>query len=167
MHWYELRTNEVAEFFTLMNPDKRIFFGKFKDEPAFVNQRLIGLNTRTGFDDAELYHALLNSILTIFSIEASGFGRGLGVLDINKDNVAQCRMLNPKILSNHQRNMIVTAFDKIKDRDILAVSDELNSNDRIEFEKIVFSAYGVETILDDVISSIRSLQIARATARML
>ena len=63
--------------------------------------------------------------------------------------------------------MIVTAFDKIKDRDILAVSDELNSNDRIEFEKIVFSAYGVETILDDVISSIRSLQIARATARML
>ena len=76
-------------------------------------------------------------------------------------------MLNPKILSNHQRNMIVTAFDKIKDRDILAVSDELNSNDRIEFEKIVFSAYGVETILDDVISSIRSLQIARATARML
>ena len=28
-HWYEMKANEVAQFFTMMNPDSRFFFGKF------------------------------------------------------------------------------------------------------------------------------------------
>ena len=41
-HWYEMKANEVAQFFTMMNPDSRFFFGKF-EEPTFINQRLIDL----------------------------------------------------------------------------------------------------------------------------
>ena len=29
MYWYELKTSEIAEVFTMMNPDKRLFFAKF------------------------------------------------------------------------------------------------------------------------------------------
>ena len=29
MYWYELKDSEIAEVFTMMNPDKRLFFAKF------------------------------------------------------------------------------------------------------------------------------------------
>lgn len=165
MYWYELKTTETAEFFTLMNPDQRIFFTKIEDDSAFLNQRLIGLNRKQGFDDAELYHALLNSLLTSFSIESSGFGRGLGALDINKDRISRCMMFNPNIISTAQRNAIVKSFQKIKTRKILPILEELNSTERLEFEKIVFSAYGVENELESLILSLKSMINTRATAR--
>ena len=73
MEWYELQEKEIAEIFTMMNPDKRFFFARF-ETPSFVNQRLIGLNHKPDYEDMELNHALLNSIFTIFCIEAAGFG---------------------------------------------------------------------------------------------
>ena len=97
-HWYEMKANEVAQFFTMMNPDSRFFFGKF-EEPTFINQRLIGLQVKDATLDMELIHALLSSVLMKFFVEAVGFGRGLGVLDINKESVAKCFMLNPSLLS--------------------------------------------------------------------
>ena len=59
------------------------------------------------YPDEELNHALLNSMFTMFFIEAAGFGRGLGVLDINKNNVANCYMLNPKLVSSTDRQKIL------------------------------------------------------------
>lgn len=55
MEWYELQENEIAEIFTTMNPDQRLFFAKF-DTPSFINQRLIGLTHKTSFPDEELGH---------------------------------------------------------------------------------------------------------------
>ncbi len=165
MQWYELQMTEIAELFTLMNPDQRIFFAKFKEAPAFVNQRLIGLTHKDGREDVEFYHALLNSIFTSFSIESSGFGRGLGVLDVNKDRLAHCRMFDPDLAAKSDRDKIVAAFEKIKNRKILRIPEELEREDRIEFEKTVFSAYKIEEELGNVISSILSMQNARAAAR--
>ena len=110
--WYEMKPNEVSELFTMMNPDKRIFFGKF-NSPTFINQRLIGLSLLNNSTDVELCHALLNSILMKFFIEAVGFGRGLGVLDINKDNVASCFILNPNCLSQQSVKAIKDSFNII------------------------------------------------------
>lgn len=165
MYWYELKEKEIAEFFTPMNPDQRIFFARFKNGSAFLNQRLIGLNRKQGFDDAELYHALLNSVFTYFSIESSGFGRGLGALDINKESISCCIMFNPNAISIAQRDEIIKAFQKIKERKIMPLSEELNSTERLEFEKVVFSTYGVEKKLDNLISSLMSMMSTRATAR--
>lgn len=165
MHWYTLEASEVAELFTMMNPDQRLFFARFDGAPAFVNQRLIGLTRIDSRDDIELCHALLNSVLTMFSIEASGFGRGLGVLDINKDSLARCRMFNPKSVSKDDKVKILNAFNVISGRKIMKVVDELSSPDRLEFEKAVFSAFGVEDDLDYVIESLKSLQKTRATVK--
>lgn len=164
MHWYELKDNEIAEIFTMMNPDKRLFFAKF-ETPSFVNQRLIGLTHKDDYLDLELYHALLNSMFTMFYIEASGFGRGLGVLDVNKDSIANCYMLNPKLINSNNRQKILDSFEKIKRRKIMAVYDELNDPVRIEFEHEVLRCFDIDDYFDKIKSSLLSMQETRATAR--
>ncbi|MBR3204506.1 SAM-dependent DNA methyltransferase [Candidatus Saccharibacteria bacterium] len=158
--WYELKDNETADYFTAMNPDTRLFFGKFK-QATFINQRLIGLRCKDDTTKDDIYHALLNSVLTMFFIEASGFGRGLGVLDINKEKISHCRMLNPEMLNNEQKEKIIAAFIKLKDRKILKTEDELKDPVRIAFEEEVFKAFGILEILNDVIGSLSSLQKVR------
>ena len=149
MEWYELQDNEIAEIFTMMNPDQRLFFAKF-ETPSFVNQRLIGLTHKVSYPDEELNHALLNSMLTMFYIEASGFGRGLGVLDINKDSIANCYMLNPKLVNASAREKILTAFEKVKARSIMKVSDELHDATRLEFEHEVLRSFGIDEYFDKI-----------------
>lgn len=164
MQWYELQDNEIAEIFTMMNPDQRLFFAKFEN-PSFVNQRLIGLTHKAAYHDAELNHALLNSMLTMFYIEASGFGRGLGVLDVNKDSISKCYMLNPKLVNASDRQKILTAFEKVKARKIMKVSEELNDESRLAFEHEVLRSFGIDEYFDMIKSSLLSMQEARATAR--
>lgn len=160
MQWYELKDNEIVDIFTAMNPDKRLFFAKF-DKPSFINQRLIGLKAKEGYDDIELEHALLNSVFTMFYIEASGFGRGLGALDINSRNIAKCRMFNPKLVSPNYRNKIIEAFKPLLNRDIKPVREELSSIDRMVFEKTVMKAFGVEEYLPSIVYSLLSMQSTR------
>lgn len=164
MHWYELRTGEIAEIFTTMNPDRRLFFARF-DVPSFVNQRLIGLRHTPEYDDMDLNHALLNSVFTMFYIEASGFGRGLGVLDINKERVADACMPDPKLVSREDRTCILAAFARLKSRPVRSVEEELRSPDRMEFEQAVFRSFGMEDCLEKVCASLLSMQRARASVR--
>lgn len=164
MQWYELQDNEIAEFFTMMNPDQRLFFSKF-DTPSFVNQRLIGLKQTSTYKDEDLNHALLNSMFTMFYIEASGFGRGLGVLDINKESIANCYMLDPKKVSDNDRTKILSAFDKLLKRDVKKVSEELFEPDRIAFEHAVLSSFGVDQYFEHIRASLLSMQKTRATVK--
>jgi methylase of polypeptide subunit release factors len=164
IEWYELQSNEIAEVFTGMNPDQRFFFAKF-DTPSFVNQRLIGLTHKEAYPDEELNHALLNSMLTMFYIEASGFGRGLGVLDINKDKIAKCYMLNPKLISRENRDKIVKAFEKLKARPIMRVADELSDETRIAFEHTVLKSFGLDNYFDKITSSLLSMIETRTTVK--
>ena len=164
MEWYELQDNEIAEVFTMMNPDQRLFFAKF-ETPSFVNQRLIGLTHRTSYSDEDLNHALLNSMFTMFYIEASGFGRGLGVLDVNKDSIANCYMLNPKLVSQDDRTKIIAAFEKLKSRQIMRVSEELSDDIRLEFEHTVLKSFGIDDYFEKIKSSLLSMQETRATVR--
>lgn len=165
MKWYELRNNEIAELFTTMNPDQRLFFARFK-RPSFINQRLIGLTHKPAYPDMELNHALLNSIFTMFYIEASGFGRGLGALDIRKKSVSNCYMLNPNLVSPSNRKRILEAFEKIKNREIMKVSDELQDADRLLFEHEILRSFGIDEYFDRIKNSLLSMQQTRITAKL-
>lgn len=166
MQWYELQDNEVAEVFTAMNPDQRLFFAKF-ETPSFVNQRLIGLTHRGEYPDEELNHALINSMFTMFYIEASGFGRGLGVLDVNKDNIENCYMLNPDLVDANDRQRILQSFNSVKARKIMKVEDELKDEDRIAFEHTVLQSFGIDDYFDKIKSSLLSMQATRKTVKEL
>lgn len=161
MQWYELQDKEIAEIFTLNNPFKKIFFSRF-NVPSFINQRLIGFNHKDCFPDIDLDHALLNSMLTIFFVEAAGFGRGQGVLDVNKEKISKCRMLNPQLVQL-DRDRIITAFEKIKSREILELPEELEKDDRIEFEHTVLSSFGIDLYFDKIKSSLISMFETRMT----
>lgn len=158
--WYEMKPNEVAKFFTMMNPDNRMFFGKFQ-QPSFINQRLIGLNFLEDNEDTELCHALLNSILMKFFIEAVGFGRGLGVLDIKKESIEKCYMLNPELLSSNAVRSIKSRFNVINSKEIVSIEDEFIDSDWIEFNKAILEGYGIAEYYPMICNSLRSLRKVR------
>jgi type I restriction-modification system DNA methylase subunit len=162
--WYEMQPNEVADFFTMMNPDARLFFGRFNN-PTFINQRLVGLRSLDYDMDHELCHALLNSIIMKFYIEAVGFGRGLGVLDINKDSIASCYMLNPDTLSAKDRENIKRLFRQIVAQDITSIEAELANPEWKAFNNAVLSAYGIEAYYPQIVNSLISLRKVRKAVK--
>ena len=166
MHWYELHASEIADIFTAMNPDRRLFFSLL-DAPSFINQRLIGLRHKPEYPDTELNHALLNSILTLFHVEASGFGRGLGVLDINKESIANCFMPNPQRISPEQRRKILHEFSAIKARSVMDMEKEMRDPARIRFEQAVLQSLGIGHLFEPARHSLLSMMHTRAAARPL
>lgn len=162
MHWYQMKDDSTAEIFTMMNPDKRLFFAKFS-EPTFINQRLIGLSKKDESVDIELSHALLNSILSMFYIEAVGFGRGLGVLDISKGSISNSFVLNPKMIKKKSRSEILEKFKPILNREILSTTEELQQLDRMEFDRTVLRAFGIEKFYYDIKKSLVSMQNSRSS----
>ena len=166
MQWYELTTDEEAEIFTMMNPDDRMFYAKF-NQPTFINQRLIGLKRKQITDDINLLHALLNSILSLFYIEAVGFGRGLGVLDINKDSISKCCMLNPALLNQEQKTDIMEKFEALMSRGIVDINQDMEDPVRREFDIAVLNAFGIGRYFDNIVNSLKALRKVRKAVRQL
>ena len=160
MYWYEMASTNTADMVTTMNPDRRLFFAKF-NEPTFINQRLIGLKKKAGYTEVSLYHALLNSILGMFYIEAVGFGRGLGVLDISSTTIRNAFMLNPRLLSDESKTDILNAFEPLLNRNVEHASVELTLADRLNFDMTVLRAYGIEEHYESIKQSLLSMQEMR------
>ena len=164
IEWYDLQPNEVAEIGTMMNPDDRLFYVRFKN-PTFINQRVIGLNRKNQTDDIILIHALLNSILSLFYIEAVGFGRGLGALDISKVSISKSYMLNPALLSEEQSKDIKSRFSVLINRGITDISHDLEDYDRHEFDRAVLNAYGIGEYYDNIVNSLKAMRRIRKTVK--
>lgn len=161
-YWYQMRPKETADLVTLLNPSKKLYFARFK-EPSFINQRLIGLKFKNKGTDKELCHALLNTVLMQFYIEATGFGRGLGVLDMSKTNLSKGYMLDPNTLTCSAVNAIKNAFSKVSNKDIKEVEACLNDEDWQYFNHTVFRAYGIDKYYDRICASLSSMMRVRLT----
>lgn len=160
--WYEMRPNEIADLFTMMNPDDRIFFGRFVS-PTFINQRLIGFKALNSHIDVELCHALMNSLFMKFFVEAVGFGRGLGVLDINKENISESLMLNPTLLTQSSITNIKMQFHIVCSKPIMTIDEELEDEDWIRYNHTVLQAFEIDTYYDKIVNSFVSLRKVRKT----
>lgn len=162
--WYEMRPDTTADLAVSMNPDKRLFFMRLMPR-AFVNQRLIRLTAKDSTVDIELCHALLCSLIGCFYLEALGFGRGLGVLDLNASKLSrQMRMLNPSKVYGKNRDKILFAFDVLKKRDVFAMEGEVKSSDRKAFEQAVFGSFGLLDVLPRVQETVLELHRIRGAA---
>ena len=152
-YWYTMHDTEMADFVTSVNPDKRIFISRL-NEKSFVNQRLIRFTSLKSDTDLELSHALLNSLMGIFFIEALGFGRGLGALDLSSNRMKKYfRMLNPSLLTDSQIKEIKNKFALFKNRDVQNIRIELNDSIRKDFDLTVLKAYEIEHLYDSIKSS--------------
>ena len=157
LHWYEMKPDTLADIVMGLNPDNRIFAAKMKTK-GFINQRLIRFSLVDENSDIDLYHALLNSILGLFMIESSGFGRGLGVLDLNPTNFKKgLFMLNPNILSAQSALEIKALFSKITKRNVLNIKEEISSPDRILFDQFVLKSFGIDQYYKKIKQSLLEL----------
>jgi hypothetical protein len=165
-HWYEMKPNTLADFVISMNPDKRLCVHRLNLR-SFVNQRLIRFTVKNEVSaDLNLLHALMNSIIGMFQIEAAGFGRGLGVLDLNATKLSeQLCLLNPDNITSGDRQKILTAFTPLLDRPIRDLPDELASSDRQRFDEAVLSVFGAQSKQREIYAQLFKLYSIRQAAR--
>lgn len=164
--WYEMSPSTLADLVIPMNPDQRICVHRLTHR-SFVNQRLIRLTKKPRITlDVDLCHALMNSVIGMFLIEAIGFGRGLGALDLSATKLSgHLHMLNPNAVSSHDRSQILAAFVPLLRRDILDLVNELQDQDRVAFDREVLQAFGITHLQNQIYESLRQLFHIRQTAR--
>ena len=159
MHWYEMSTENMADFVANVNYDKSLFIAKFENR-SFIDQRMIGFSVRDEFqqENKTLYLALLNSTASLFLIESFGFGRGLGALDLRATKFERdFKILNPNILTDEQKLQIVELFRPMMQRNRLPLEQELESADRIAFENALMEIYGISEYYEPIKNSLKQL----------
>lgn len=162
-HWYSLNPKR-AHIVTAINPYERFFF-TFSKEPFAIDQRLIAMQVKDGYD-VELIAALLNSALTFITLELRGTSRNLGALDLNADYLKELKVLNPDLLSAEQKQEILTAFKPLKHREIKEINDEIKNKDRITFDKTILRCFGLdESLLSDIYSLLAESVTDRVSMR--
>ena len=159
-YWYSL-VPKKAHIITAVNPYERFFF-TYSKEPFVIDQRLIAMQVQDGYD-VELIAALLNSVITFLILEMRGTSRNLGALDLNADFLKQLKILNPTILNDGQKDMIIKAFAPLKARTVDSVFIEFTKEDRINFDKIVLSCFGINA---DLLSSLYAIFLASVRNRI-
>jgi hypothetical protein len=163
VHWYTMLPATMAEIVTSINFGDRLFFARF-EEPSFVNQRLVRFSQKSKEVDVELCHALMNSLISLFYLEAMGTGRGEGALDLSKDKIENdLRIVSPSLISKKDREKIISLFEKLKIRKILPIQDELEQEDRIKFDEAVLSAIGCVQFKERIRTALLTLYKIRTT----
>ena len=158
--WYQMPSTNRADLVTSENPDKRLFIAELS-ESVLVDQRLIAMKYKDSVANRDLVFALLNSLYGMFAIEANGFGRGQGVLDISKTGFQKIYMINPNLISKEDSEEIIELFSKIKNRDVMDIQEELSNKDRKAFDKKVLQSIGHEELYDCIKESLLSMQHTR------
>lgn len=163
--WYEMDTDNLSDLVMFINYGDRLFVGRV-DPPAFCDQRLVPLTPNDDVD-IELYHALMNSAISMFIIEGMGFGRGLGALDLSSERIKQYfHVLDANQLSNENKEAIKLAFQPLAQRAIMSsVADELEQPDRIAFDEVVINAFSGNVNRQVIYDSILTLIAIRLTVR--
>lgn len=167
--WMNMRNGSFAgsyeiRLFTAMNPEKRFFYGLL-NKSCKVNQRIIGLKPVDLSVDVSLCHALLNSIMGAFYTEATGFPRGQGVLDTSKERIEKVLMLDPDRLTQKQVAEVMDAFLPLLHRKILPFSEELEMEDRVYFEHVVLSCYGIDSYYHRIKNALLEMQQVRLSVK--
>ena len=133
-------------------------------KPTFVNQRLVRFTPKTEFVDVKLCHALMNSLIGLYYIEAMGTGRGEGALDLSKNKIENgLKIINPTLISIPDRAKILSLFEALESRDILPIKDELEKEDRALFDKAVLEAVGYLEYKDKIKNSLLVLYNIRSS----
>jgi hypothetical protein len=159
MFWYEMKTENMADFVANVNYDRSLFIATFANR-SFIDQRMIGLSLKEDYQNENriLLLALLNSVLSMFFIESFGFGRGLGALDLRATKFERdFKLLNSQLLSNEQKQSIINAFQPIANRNRLPLEQELEQADRINFERVLLEAFGIYEYFEEIKSSLLHL----------
>jgi hypothetical protein len=154
--WYSLRPKQ-ANIVTAINPYERFFFS-YSETPFTIDQRLVAITVNKKYD-VELIAALLNSVVTFLTMEMRGTSRNLGALDLNANYFKTLRVLNPDLLSANSIKEIKKAFQPMKARAIKTIFEEVKQADRMNFDKAVLKAFGIDDSILKNLYQILSLAV--------
>ena len=102
----------------------------------------------------------------MFLIEALGFGRALGVLDLNKDRIEKfMHILNPSALDPKLVEQIKTAFAPLLERELFNLADEIEKQDRQYFDDAIIEAFDLKVPREAVYESLRELVSIRLSVK--
>lgn len=162
-HPYQLPANVFGDFITSINPDQRLYWSAIPND-LLVDQRCTVFSIKKDiFVQKELLHALLNTVVGQFMIEATGFGRGLGVLDTTKDGILDSYILDYSQLDFYHISEILKRWQKLSHKSIPHILDQLNDKDWQEFNYYVFKVLGIEEALDPLVNSLKkAIELRRA-----
>ncbi len=150
--WYSLAPEESANIFISINPSQRLFFS-FSKSPLYLNQRLVAIRVKK--KDIEIVSALLNSIVSLLTVELNGVSRNLGALDLNADFFkTKMKIFDPNLLTDKQKENILSKFETLSKRQIQDYENEYKQKDRIAFDEEVLKAFGFKT---DILPQLYSL----------
>jgi len=152
--WYIAEdTPKYGDFITSINPDRRLFWSGFKNKTA-LNQRVIAASIKDKYvDEKELIQALLNSVIPLFILCGSGFARAEGVTDITKDGLEKLKILNPELLDDEDKAVILSSWKNVKDKKITDIQKQLKDSDWINFNKNILKTFGLNSSLYNEISN--------------
>lgn len=149
--WYSIPPSGTSVV-TSINPYKRLFFSYSKDN-FVTNQRLAAI--RVDDENVEITTALLNSVVSLLTVELNGVSRNLGALDLNADFFkSKMKMLNIGLLSGERKANIIEKFEPLSKRPIKNYDEEYKQEDRIEFDKEILEVFGFNT---DILPQLYSL----------
>ena len=93
-----------------------------------------------------------------------GISRNLGVLDLNADFFkTKMKILNPNLLTKKQKGLIISKFKLFTNRIINNYNIEIQSKDRIDFDKTVLKCFGYD---ENIIEFLYSLLNDKITNRI-
>ena len=159
-YWYSINP-KAAHIVTAINPYERFFF-TYSTNPFIIDQRMIAMQVQEGVD-VELIAALLNSIVTFLTLELKGTSRNLGVLDLNANYLKELKLLNPNLISEENKALILGKFQHLKNREIGTIFEELRNPERVEFDLAILRAYGIN---EDILPSLYNLMFSSVEERV-
>ncbi len=159
--WYKLTQMPFSDFVISLNPYEKILVFK-PSIKGIIDQRFMCMTIKEPSSyNTNLLHALLNSFIFQFFVEASGFGRGLGALDINATNLSKLMFLDPKLLNEKQIKHLLQLFEPLKNRVHENLEKEVLKKDRIKFEEYILDSYEFDINYDQISKSLTSLHQIR------
>ncbi len=164
LKWYQMDPDNSADYACNINFADSLFIA-YLPKKSIIDQRMIGFSLKqsTSFKNKILLLALLNSTISMFFIESSGFGRGLGALDLNSTKIREnFKLLNPYLLTDKAKSSIIKSFTPLLNRNRKPLVEELASPDRKHFEKSIIKAFNInESSFNSIEQSLRDLYAIR------
>lgn len=154
-NWYQLPEPVYGDFATALNPDLRLYWA-ILPKSVVVNQRLTVFSLKSEYKSKRLLiHALLNTYFGQFMIEATGFGRGLGVLDTTKEGILDSVILDFNQLDNTAIEEILEQWNEISQKSNLNTLEQLSDPEWRRFNKCVLKHFELEGCLEDLIKCLK------------
>ena len=135
-NWFKLPWRESADFLLICGLNDR-FSLWINDTNILEDKRLYGLNFDNEIDNA-LFGIILNQTFTYLSLELTGrTNLGQGALDITVDDYYLIPLLDPVKIPEKYQNDLIKTYNKMINRTILPISQEIEQDDRKEIDEIL------------------------------